>query len=73
MCEALFVRCSFHDFFVDMVWAEVAGDAGEQIHVGFSDRFAERDAIADLEPYNFGHRLTLSRVHYLAPFPTYGA
>jgi hypothetical protein len=54
--DALPVLGALHILLVDVVYGEVAGDAGEQVDVGFTHRLGERDRIAGLH-VEVAHRL----------------
>jgi len=43
--DAVSIRRRAHERFVDVVWVEVAGDPGEQIHVRLAERFGEADPL----------------------------
>src|ERR671921_57354 len=55
--DALLVWRPSHDLFVDVVRAEVARDAGEQVNVGLADGLGKRNRVADLQGYGSVHRL----------------
>src|SRR5918992_967829 len=55
--DALLVWRPSHDLFVDVVRAEVACNAGEQVNVGLADGLGKRNRVADLQGYDSVHRL----------------
>jgi len=48
-CDSPAVAGAAHELLVDVVPREVAGDASEQIDVGFADRFVDFDLLPDGE------------------------